>query len=126
MPSLGWQELIIVLIIVVIIFGAGKLPEIGGAMGKSIKEFKKESEDPNALPDGTSATTVASTRHGREVGRHQPGSSRRDLGIRSCIAFETAGFTATRPFLFQGRFNHAIEPVQYAHARLALLSMDTQ
>lgn len=61
MPSLGWQELVIVLIIVVIIFGAGKLPEIGGAMGKSIKEFKKESEDPNALPDGTSTTTVAST-----------------------------------------------------------------
>ena len=61
MPSLGWQELIIVLIIVVIIFGAGKLPEIGGAMGKSIKEFKKEAEDPNALPDGTSANTVAST-----------------------------------------------------------------
>lgn len=60
MPSLGWQELVIVLIIVVIIFGAGKLPEIGGAMGKSIKEFKKESEDPDALPDGTSAT-VAST-----------------------------------------------------------------
>jgi sec-independent protein translocase protein TatA len=60
MPSLGWQELIIVLIIVVIIFGAGKLPEIGGAMGKSIKEFKKESEDPNALSDGTSATTAAS------------------------------------------------------------------
>jgi sec-independent protein translocase protein TatA len=60
MPSLGWQELVIVLIIVVIIFGAGKLPEIGGAMGKSIKEFKKEAEDPNALPDGTSATTVGS------------------------------------------------------------------
>lgn len=59
MPSLGWQELVIVLIIVVIIFGAGKLPEIGGAMGKSIKEFKKESEDPNALPDGTSSTVAA-------------------------------------------------------------------
>jgi sec-independent protein translocase protein TatA len=42
---LGWQELVIVLIIVVIIFGAGKLPEIGGAVGKSIKEFKKESEE---------------------------------------------------------------------------------
>jgi len=61
MPSLGWQELIIVLIIVVIIFGAGKLPEIGGAMGKSIKEFKKESEDPNALPDVTNASTATST-----------------------------------------------------------------
>ena len=60
MPSLGWQELIIVLIIVVIIFGAGKLPEIGGAMGKSIKEFKKESEEPDALSDGTSTTTASS------------------------------------------------------------------
>lgn len=60
MPSLGWQELIIVLIIVVIIFGAGKLPEIGGAMGKSIKEFKRESEEPDALPDGSSTTTAAS------------------------------------------------------------------
>ncbi|MCA9859356.1 MAG: twin-arginine translocase TatA/TatE family subunit [Thermomicrobiales bacterium] len=58
MPSLGWQELVIVLIIVVIIFGAGKLPEIGGAMGKSIKEFKKESEEVNAIGDGTSATST--------------------------------------------------------------------
>jgi sec-independent protein translocase protein TatA len=59
MPSLGWQELVIVLIIVVIIFGAGKLPEIGGAMGKSIKEFKKESEEPeHSLPSETSSTTT--------------------------------------------------------------------
>ncbi len=45
MPSLGWQELTIVLVIVIIIFGAGKLPEIGGALGKSIKEFRAQSED---------------------------------------------------------------------------------
>jgi sec-independent protein translocase protein TatA len=44
MPSLGWQELTIVLVIVIIIFGAGRLPEIGGALGKSIKEFKTHSE----------------------------------------------------------------------------------
>jgi sec-independent protein translocase protein TatA len=51
MPSLGWQELMIVLVIVIIIFGAGKLPEIGGAMGKSIKEFKRASDDETgALP----------------------------------------------------------------------------
>ena len=57
MPSLGWQELMIVLVIVVIIFGAGKLPEIGGAMGKSIKEFKKASEDEaGALPKDSTAT----------------------------------------------------------------------
>jgi sec-independent protein translocase protein TatA len=61
MPSLGWQELIIVLIIVVIIFGAGKLPEIGGAMGKSIKEFKKEASsepNPDSLTEGKSGTVI--------------------------------------------------------------------
>lgn len=67
MPSLGWQELVIVLIIVVIIFGAGKLPEIGGAMGKSIKEFKKEAEEAKIsgdLAEGTSATSASNTVQG--------------------------------------------------------------
>lgn len=40
MPSVGPWELAIVLVIVVIIFGVGKLPEIGGALGKGIREFK--------------------------------------------------------------------------------------
>ena len=39
-PGLGPTELIIVLVIVLIIFGVGKLPEIGGAMGKAIREFR--------------------------------------------------------------------------------------
>jgi sec-independent protein translocase protein TatA len=57
MPSLGWQELMIVLVIVIIIFGAGKLPEIGGAMGKSIREFKQASEDETgALPKDSTTT----------------------------------------------------------------------
>jgi sec-independent protein translocase protein TatA len=59
MPSLGWQELMIVLVIVIIIFGAGKLPEIGGAMGKSIKEFKKATDDdtnPSLPKDATTAS----------------------------------------------------------------------
>ena len=36
----GPMELIIVLVVVLIIFGVGRLPEIGGAMGKAIKEFR--------------------------------------------------------------------------------------
>jgi sec-independent protein translocase protein TatA len=40
MPNLGATELIIILVIVVAIFGAGKLPELGGALGKGVKEFK--------------------------------------------------------------------------------------
>ncbi len=38
--SFGSMELIIVLVVVLIIFGVGRLPEIGGAMGKAIKEFR--------------------------------------------------------------------------------------
>ncbi|MBM3156200.1 MAG: twin-arginine translocase TatA/TatE family subunit [Chloroflexi bacterium] len=39
--SFGWPEAVIILVVVLIIFGAGKLPQIGGAIGKSIKEFRK-------------------------------------------------------------------------------------
>jgi len=41
MFGFGMPELIIVLVIVMFVFGAGRLPEIGGALGKSIKNFKK-------------------------------------------------------------------------------------
>ncbi len=44
MFGFGVPELLIVLIIVLVVFGAGKLPEIGSAFGKSIKNFKKASE----------------------------------------------------------------------------------
>jgi sec-independent protein translocase protein TatA len=49
---LGWQELTIILVIVIIIFGAGKLPEIGGALGKGIKEFKSEAADLEKIDSG--------------------------------------------------------------------------
>ena len=45
MPALGAPELIIILLLVVIVFGVGKLPEIGGALGKGIKEFRSASDD---------------------------------------------------------------------------------
>jgi sec-independent protein translocase protein TatA len=44
MPSIGGWEWIIILVIVIIIFGVGKLPEIGGALGKSIREFRESSK----------------------------------------------------------------------------------
>lgn len=54
MFGLGMPELIIILVIIVIIFGAGKLPEIGAGIGKGIKNFKdatKKEEDDKKLDD---------------------------------------------------------------------------
>ncbi len=44
MFGFGLPEMIILLVIVLVIFGAGKLPQIGSAFGKSIRNFKKASE----------------------------------------------------------------------------------
>jgi TatA/E family protein of Tat protein translocase len=41
MFNIGIQELLVILLICLLIFGADKLPEIGRALGKTIKEFKK-------------------------------------------------------------------------------------
>jgi sec-independent protein translocase protein TatA len=41
--GLGFGELVILLIIVLLVFGAGKLPQIGDALGRSIKNFKRAS-----------------------------------------------------------------------------------
>jgi sec-independent protein translocase protein TatA len=63
----------IVLVIVVIIFVDCKLPEIGGALGKSIKEFKNESEEQDGKPIASTSTTtktepkVVEAREVREV-----------------------------------------------------------
>jgi sec-independent protein translocase protein TatA len=43
--GIGMSELMIILVIVLVIFGAGKLPEVGSALGKGIKNFKSSMTD---------------------------------------------------------------------------------
>ena len=63
MMGLGWQGLLIVLVIVMIIFGAGKLTDVGSALGRGVKEFKAQAsgEEPDAA--------VAADTGGKDEGR---------------------------------------------------------
>jgi sec-independent protein translocase protein TatA len=45
--GIGFQELLVVLVIILIVFGVGKLPQIGEGLGKAIKGFKRGVEAPD-------------------------------------------------------------------------------
>jgi sec-independent protein translocase protein TatA len=47
--SLGFTEMILILFIVLIVFGAGKLPQLGEGIGKAIKGFKKSTQEADAI-----------------------------------------------------------------------------
>ena len=64
MFGIGIPELLIILVIILIIFGVGKLPEIGSALGKGIKNFKKSVSDNN---DTTGTPVKAQTRPMQET-----------------------------------------------------------
>jgi sec-independent protein translocase protein TatA len=49
MFGLGMQELVIILIIILVLFGAKRLPELASGMGKAIKNFKKASTEPDEI-----------------------------------------------------------------------------
>jgi sec-independent protein translocase protein TatA len=63
---LGVPELIIIAFIVILIFGVGRLPEVGGAVGKGIREFRKATKDDDVAPpaDLSSSDSGASSATG--------------------------------------------------------------
>lgn len=60
LPSLGVPELLLVLLIVVLIFGSTKLPQLGKGLGEAIRNFKQGVKDENASPppDGSDKPKV--------------------------------------------------------------------
>ena len=74
--SFGWMELLLILIIVLIIFGAGKIPQLGEGLGKAIKGFKKSVNEPDAIdvtPPPTQQEQVA--QQGQPAQQSQMGQS---------------------------------------------------
>ena len=49
MFGLGMPELLVILVIILIIFGAGKLPQIGAGLGKGIRNFRKATKEPDSI-----------------------------------------------------------------------------
>ncbi|HKG55840.1 MAG TPA: twin-arginine translocase TatA/TatE family subunit [Candidatus Limnocylindrales bacterium] len=69
MPTPGPLELVVLLVIALVVFGPGKLPDVGAAVGKSIREFRKASSDiqdaarvdTSPLPPAAAPTAAAPT-----------------------------------------------------------------
>ncbi len=53
MPNIGGGELIFILVIVLIVFGAGRLPEVLGQLGKGVKTFREEASAEPTKPAST-------------------------------------------------------------------------
>ena len=58
MFGFGWMELLVVLVIVLIVFGAGKLPQLGEGLGKAIKGFKKSVHEPEPQLEAQAAAAT--------------------------------------------------------------------
>jgi sec-independent protein translocase protein TatA len=65
LPKLGMGELIVILLIVVVLFGANKLPQLGKGLGEGIRSFKKSfgGDDEKPASSGTTTTPPSDTGH---------------------------------------------------------------
>ena len=64
MFGIGMQELLLILIVVLLIFGANKLPEIGGGLGRAIRNFRRASTSPPARTKSPPRATMLPKRRG--------------------------------------------------------------
>ncbi len=111
--TMGFSELIIILVIILIIFGAGRLPQIGEGVGKALKGFKKEVTDipPPVDPNEGQPSEVANLPPGGEPGTattpssQEPGASNQPFEPGP---EQTPGTTAA--LLYQGAGPQVVQP----------------
>jgi sec-independent protein translocase protein TatA len=70
MFGLGMQELVVILIIVLVLFGATRLPEIGKGIGQAIRNFKKATSEPDEI-DVTPRKSVSQEQKQEETAKKQ-------------------------------------------------------
>ena len=60
--TLGWQELLIILVILALLFGASRVADLGGALGRGIREFRSEAraEDDDGGADSATSSSESS------------------------------------------------------------------
>jgi sec-independent protein translocase protein TatA len=78
MMGIGFPELMVILVIIMIIFGAGKLPEIGSAFGRSIKNFKSSMKEAEELETASETTDTPETSEGAESVGESSGSETKE------------------------------------------------
>jgi sec-independent protein translocase protein TatA len=73
--SIGWQGVVVILLVALIIFGPKRLPEMGRSLGRGMREFKESitgkdddfDREPDALTRGESEPVVSATAHERDT-----------------------------------------------------------
>jgi len=76
MFGMGFGELLVVLVIVLLVFGPGRLPEMMGSLGKRLQEFKKGLREPPEIEKAPESDDPDSTRRGRTATKLPPAAAR--------------------------------------------------
>jgi len=67
MGNMGWTEMLLIAVVVLLLFGAKRLPEIGASMGKGIRDFKKSlSDTERAITEVPGAANSDRLNHGEQ------------------------------------------------------------
>lgn len=90
--SFGWMELLLILFIVLIIFGAGKIPQLGEGLGKAIKGFKKSINESDAMDVTPQEDAGVGT-----AGAPQPGQIAEPAVAQNAVPPAGAGEPAQQP-----------------------------
>jgi sec-independent protein translocase protein TatA len=61
---MGWPELVLILVVLLVIFGAGRLPEVGNAIGRGMKELRRAADDRDEPAVGVDTTDATKPERG--------------------------------------------------------------